>query len=344
MAGSSPVVARVPRPLRAVGRRVRALRGGAAAPPTPPAASPGYDSWLESVAGGRLRELDAACAGGGPECLALFRDLDADLWGLLLTQEHSAYPNIRALLPDVPDPALQTLFNGTSGGALASQSVAFYRRLCERFAEHGDRALTEATVLDFGCGWGRLTRYFARDVEPGRLFGCDPVAQILDVCRQSRVPATLAESDFVPRRLPFDGPFDLAFAFSVFTHLSEGAHERCLRALHAVIRPGGLLVVTVRPPGYLRVSELMWPALEAAGGDEDAVAAEPRYLFVAHETEPFQAPDEGREVTYGEAVITVAYVRRRWEPMFELLATDVTLADPHQLVLTLRRRPAPAPN
>jgi trans-aconitate methyltransferase len=86
--------------------------------------------------------------------------------------------------------------------------------------------------------WGRITRFLARDLRPGRLYGCDPVEDILDVCRRSGVPATLARSDFLPDRLPFEEQFDLVFAFSVFTHLSEAAHERCLRALHRAISPG----------------------------------------------------------------------------------------------------------
>ena len=93
-------------------------------------------------------------------------------------------------------------------------------------------------MLDFGCGWGRLTRMLARDVAPGNLFGCDPAQGILDVCRADRVPAELARSDFLPQRVPFDGPFDLAFAFSVFTHLSERAAEASLDALHAALAPG----------------------------------------------------------------------------------------------------------
>src|SRR3954451_21140196 len=100
-----------------------------------------YDSWLEHFHGERLAAIDAACASGGPECFALFRDLDVDLWALLLTQEYETFPNIRALLPGVPDPAWQELWNGTSGIALASQSAGFYRKLRERFGRHGARPL-----------------------------------------------------------------------------------------------------------------------------------------------------------------------------------------------------------
>jgi SAM-dependent methyltransferase len=283
-----------------------------------------YDSWLEAFHGERLGPIEAACAEGGAERYALFRDLDVDLWALLLTQEYRAYPNIRALLPAMPHAELQQLWNGTSGVPLAAQGAGFYRKLRERYERHSDRPLADSRVLDFGCGWGRLTRFVARDVEPGNLCGCDPVEDILDVCRRTRVPGAFARSDFVPERVPFDGPFDLAFAFSVFTHLSEGAHESCLRALHTALRPGGILVVTIRPPAYLALSP---PSGEA------------RYVFRPHPAEAthFQYGGAG-EMHYGETVITLPYIRERWSALFELLEVDLLVDDLYQVMVTLRRR------
>lgn len=323
--------------MRTLPRRRPRSRAPAGSPP--PALSEGtYDLWLEHLHGERLARIDAACAGGGPECYALFRDLDPDLWALLLTQEYALYPHIRALLPDVPDPALQEVWNGLSGAALAAQSAAFYAKLRERFARWSDRALADARVLDFGCGWGRLTRYLARDVAPGALFACDPVQAILDLCAACRVPARLARSDFVPERVPFDETFDLAFACSVFTHLSEPAHEACLAALHAALRPGGVLVVTVRPPEYLRVSEHLRPVLAALQPEPAARLREARYLFAPHPPDPNHLQYAGGEMTYGEAVITIGYVRERWAPRFELLDVDLLVGDLHQVMVTLRRR------
>jgi SAM-dependent methyltransferase len=331
---------RVTRPLRAAGRLARGLRGPGARPWAPqPAFTEGrYDSWLDHFHGERLAQIDAACAEGGPEAFALFRELDVDLWALLLTQEYEIYPNIRALLPKVPEPALQQLWNGASGARLAEQSASFYRKVRERYAHHSERPLTDARVLDFGCGWGRLTRFFARDVPPGHLYGCDPVQQILDVCIQSGLPAQLARSDFLPERIPFDERFDLAFSFSVFTHISEVAHERCLRALHDALRPGGLLALTVRPPEYLQLSELMRPVLNSLGVDPRARLEEPRYLFAPHQAEPSHLQYEGGEMTYGETVITFPYIRERWSELFELLDVDVLISDLHQVLLTLRKR------
>jgi SAM-dependent methyltransferase len=313
---------RVTRPLRALGRGARTLRPSAAEGPAVDPSPGRYDAWLGDE---RLARIDAACADGAPERFALFRELETDLWALLLTQEYTVHPHIRALLPDVPDPALQELWNGASGARLAAQSAAFYARLRAGFG----RPLEDARVLDFGCGWGRLTRFLARDVAPGRLYGCDPVQGILDVCAATRVPAVLARSEFVPERLPFAERFDLAYAFSVFTHLSERAHQQCLTALHAALAPGGTLVVTVRPHEYLRFNAALHH-LAAVPADES------RYLFAPHPADPAHPQYEGGEMTYGEAVITPAYVREHWADRFELVATDVLIGDLFQVMLTLR--------
>ena len=299
-------------------RRVaRALRGR---PDGRQPAAPRLDSWLLHYHGDRLRAIDEACADGAPEHFGLFRELDPDVWALLLTLEYDAFPNIRALLPDLPADWIQAGWNGTSGLALAAQGAAFYRRLLDRCADYGATPLADARVLDFGCGWGRLTRLLARDVAPGNLYGCDPVEDILAACRATRVPATLARSEFLPERLPFDERFDLAFAFSVFTHLSERAHDRCLSALHAGLEPGGLLVVTVRPPAYMHR-----PPDEAG------------YVFEPHPANPEHPQWAGDELHYGETVVPLPYVRERWSDRFELLAADLLIGDLHQVMLTLRR-------
>lgn len=332
---------RVTRPLRAAGRLARWRRSTTAPDSSPLGREPStihHDSWLEHFHGELLGRIDTACADGGPERYALFRDLDIDVWALLLTQQYRSYPNIRALLPSVPEPALQEIWNGASGVELAAQSGSFYRKLCERYERHSGLPLTESRVLDFGCGWGRITRFLARDVAPGRLYGCDPVQAILDVCRESGVPAMLARADLAPERLPFDERFDLAFAFSVFTHLSEDVHESCLRALHNSLRPGAILVVTVRPPEYLRFCDRMHPLLESLGPDYLSRLEEPRYLFVPHPSDERHLQFEGGEMTYGETVITLPYIRERWSSMFQLLEIDLLIGDLHQVMLTLRRQ------
>ena len=301
------------------------------------------DEWLVPLFGEELSRIDAAVKGAGLEGYAEFRDLDDDLWSLLLTKEYESYPNIRAFLPGHPDPALQQMWNGTSGTTLAAQSVCFYRKLKEMQATHGSGDLKETNILDFGCGWGRLTRMLAKDLDPGHLYGCDPVDDILDVSRKTSVPAELARSEFLPETLPFPdarGKFDLVFSFSVFTHISEAAHLASLRAIHDGLKPGGLLVVTIRPPAYIDFNPNMQPAVDRLGPDRLAELRKPAYVFVPHHTEGHPQFDDAADdpMSYGETVITLPYVRENWSEMFELLDVSVLTGDMYQVALTLRKK------
>lgn len=288
-----------------------------------------YDSWLAHYFSDPLEELDARCRRERVD-YAWFRELDDDLWAILLHKDYSLYPALRAALPDLPPDDVQEEWNGRSGMRLASQSAEFYRKLKQLQARHGAVALSQARVLDFGCGWGRLTRFLARDVAPGALFGCDPYPGILGVCERTRVPARIAPIAYVAESLPFEERFDLVFAFSVFTHLSEDTHLACLRAIHAGLAPGGLLIATIRPPAY--VEDGMHPALRRSLGDK-LLGRHPGYRFGAHAEQP-----SGGETTYGEAVIDLVYVRERWGELLELLEVSLLLDDIYQVVLTLRRR------
>jgi SAM-dependent methyltransferase len=294
------------------------------------------DEWLVRYFEEPLSELDAACANAGPEAFRLFRELDDDLWAVLLSRQYRNFPNIRALMPGVPEPSLQLRWNGATGLELLNQGKAFYARIKQHYSRYSKLDLPASRVLDFGCGWGRMTRFFARDVEPGSLFGCDPVEQILDVCRDNRVPANLERSDFLPQRVPFDESFDLAFAFSVFTHISERAHEHCLKAIYDSLNPGGLLVLTIRPAAYLSLSESTLPLFEALESSHRTKSDEPSYIFVPHPPDPHHPVDDSG-MHYGESVISLPYIRERWTPQFDLMEISLLAGDIYQVVVTLRR-------
>ena len=299
-----------------------------------------YDSWLEHFHGDLLDRIDAACADGTSESFGLFRDLDVDLWALLLTHEYEVSPNIRSLLPSAPDPVLQRIWNGASGVALANQSKSFYSKLCERFREHSDLALADARVLDFGCGWVASAASWLATLAPD-----DCTGAIRSRASSMSVGTTASRRPLVGPTSSRSGCPSRSDSTSrsrspSSTHISEAAHEGCLRALHESLRPGGILVVTVRPPDYLWSCELMHPVLRSLGPDYRARLEEPHYLFRAHAAGPnhFHFQYEGGEMTYGETVITLPYMRERWSSTFELCDVNVLIGDIDQVMVTLRRR------
>jgi SAM-dependent methyltransferase len=297
------------------------------------------DSWLTSIWGPELEAIDRKLAEVGPRIdnFALFRDLDDDLWALLLGRRYSTYKSILETLPHLPDPSLQQRWNGAHGMTLLGQSKAFYRHARAMYREHGNGDYGAGRILDFGCGWGRLTRFFARDVNLGGLHGCDPVEETIKICRRSRLPAVLHRSELVPDELQ-EGNFDLAFSFSVFTHFSEAAANTCLRALHTALNPRGLLILSIRPPAYLDLDTRMHAARDELRPDPVTALSEPRYVFVPHTADPGDPRYAYGETTSGQAVISLPYIRDRWGELFELLDVKVLTEDMHHVLVTLRKR------
>jgi hypothetical protein len=236
-------------------------------------------------------------------------------------------------VPPLPPERLQRDWCGNAGLPLAQQSAEFYSRVKELYARYSRMPLHHSRLLDFGCGWGRLTRLFGKDLPPAQIFGCDSDAEILEWCRH--IPGTFRQSETRLRQLPFDEPFDLAFAFSVFTHLGPQTHESALTVLHDSLATTGVIVVTVRPRAFLEIRGGELSTLSDAAV-EKLLAAYDAGDFVYH---PYNLLPVDGEVPYGEAVIPLAYIQKSWTDRFEILAEpSPSPSDPYQRLVVMRPR------
>jgi SAM-dependent methyltransferase len=109
-------------------------------------------------------------------------------------------------------------------------------------------------ILDFGCGCGRIMRHWRNLVGPC-LFGTDYNPDLVHWC-QTHLDghADFQTNDLTP---PLDYPdekFDLIYAISVFTHLTEDLQHRWMNELGRVLKPGGVLLITLH--GESRLHEL----------------------------------------------------------------------------------------
>jgi SAM-dependent methyltransferase len=111
-----------------------------------------------------------------------------------------------------------------------------------------------ATVLDWGCGCGRITRHLPRHT-PARIVGRDPdpLAIRWDA---AHLPGDYRRSRLEPPLDLTDASIDIAISVSVFTHLTDQLQKAWLAELNRVIRPGGLLLLTFMDPAHHRVGLL----------------------------------------------------------------------------------------
>ncbi len=279
-----------------------------------------------------VAEAEAIAARGGSvtEALRLLRALSIDDFGeLMLLMPDARFPALSGLLPRMADSQVQRDWTGSGGYALLGQTATFVRFVDHAYRRLLGRELTDARILDFGCGYGRILRLMLRFTSPDRLFACDPWDRSIELCREDGVPAVLAQSDYLPRTLPFANVrFELIYAFSVFTHLSERAVRTALIALRKSIADGGLLIITIRPVEY-------W----ARSG---RTAEEAGRLVAIHERDSFAFDPHIREavegdVTYGDTSMTLGWLEATAADCgWRIAGLDRSLGDPFQIILYLR--------
>lgn len=256
--------------------------------------------------------------------VAAMQSLPLEIFGQLLLERPNHLPAIARRLPTMPSDEVQRNWTGNCGAALMGQSLAFVKTLLSLHGTYGSRKIHAAQILDFGCGWGRLLRLMLKYAPAGNLYGVDPWDESIRLCRQHEIPCQLEVSDYVPRSLPFPGPFDLIYAFSVFTHLSERTTRVVLSTLRRAIADDGVLCITIRPVEY-------WAHLDAPTRSE---------LMERHRATGFAfVPHAHREhidgeVTYGDTSMTLEYLEQL-APGWRIGGVEWNHSDQLQVVVAL---------
>jgi ubiquinone/menaquinone biosynthesis C-methylase UbiE len=125
----------------------------------------------------------------------------------------------------------------------------FFDRVQRTVLDTVDRGTRPESILDVGCGTGRLLRKARERWPAARLSGVDPAEGMIEQARMLMPEATFflgaAES------LPFpDASFDLAFSTLSFHHWAD--QQQGLRETGRVLRPGGRFILgDIIMPGVL---------------------------------------------------------------------------------------------
>ncbi len=107
-------------------------------------------------------------------------------------------------------------------------------------------------ILDWGCGPGRIIRHLPDFLDDkSKVFGTDYNAASIDWCKTN-----LPDIDFnlngLEAELPYDNNFfDYIYGISIFTHLSEKMHFEWIEELYRVLKPGGILMLTLHGDAFI---------------------------------------------------------------------------------------------
>lgn len=104
-------------------------------------------------------------------------------------------------------------------------------------------------VLDFGCGCGRVIRYWNGFADT-RICGTDVNDYLVEACQRCVPFASISKNSMVAMLDFANQSFDLVYAFSVFTHLDINAQKAWRDELRRILRPGGMLLLSVHGKAY----------------------------------------------------------------------------------------------
>jgi len=296
--------------------------------------------WNQAKMLGFRRSMLTRAAASAPN--DLFGAQSDEFWFWCLTHGIRRDGLLRAALPSMPPAEVQERFTGSSGDATLREGWRFYRLVKQLAARYGRPLTAETTIVDFGCGWGRILRFFLKDVAPARLIGLDCEPEVAAICqRHNRWANVLVINPYPPAALP-DQSVDLIYCYSVFSHLAEEAHRQWLAEFKRILRPGGLLIATTRPRNFIldcakvREQPARLGRMGASAAFKDTAAAIRQYDAGGFCYSPVGGGSVLDSSFYGETCIPEAYVRREWTRYFTLAGWIDDRSVCHQNVIIMQ--------
>jgi hypothetical protein len=235
--------------------------------------------------------------------------------------------NLDFELPSLPPDEVQKAFTGISGKKNIEQAFAFYKFILKNCISK-----KQPIIMDFGSGWGRITRLFLRDTLAENIFAVDPYSVALDWMYNTKLPCRIIKSNPLPP-IPEIGikKFDLIYAFSVFSHLSEEYFNSWMFYLLSLLDEKGTIVFTTRGMHFINYIEKNEINKNIFKNYKDIKTKynSGEFQFFGH-----KRSDELDGSWYGEAFIPFQYLEEKYRVYKPRLINDIHGVDQTVFALT----------
>lgn len=226
-------------------------------------------------------------------------------------------------LPAFPSDTIQANTTGQSGVPTLREAFIFYKDCIATFEELGKPVVETNRILDFGVGWGRITRFFLRDLPIENIYGMDVTPEFIQICKETFQSEQFYTCQPHPPTIFPDNHFDFIVGYSVFSHLSEDTCMAWMKEFSRTLVPGGIVAVTTRgrpffdfcesqkkaqigKQGYLEALSRLFHDFDVARSMYD------RGEFVHSNIEGVSGGGAMNKTFYGETFIPEAYARRAY--------------------------------
>lgn len=113
------------------------------------------------------------------------------------------------------------------------------------------KTLKSLNILDWGCGPGRIIRHLPSFIDNScSLYGTDYNEKYIKWCRKNISGISFSQNHLFPPMDYEDNFFDIIYGISIFTHLSEEMHHKWFNELMRILKPGGVLLLTLHGDAF----------------------------------------------------------------------------------------------
>lgn len=262
--------------------------------------------------------------------------IDDDTWFELQFRPQEALKYLGIRLPALPSDEVQKRFTAHCGRNNLQQAFSFYkyiRSTCKL------TTINEPKILDFGGGWGRISRFFLRDTKPEFIWIADCLADSIHWLHATVNPCNIVKNNPRPPISSLNAShFDLIYCFSVFSHLNENYFNEWLTYLMDKLRSGGHLVFTTRGSHFIQQLERLHEEKRPSHLVEKLPHPAKIYSLYSKGEFQFYTTGGGGELEssfYGEALIPRGYIENRYGSVLTSFTEKVE--DVGQAIIVLRK-------
>ena len=253
-------------------------------------------------------------------------------------------------LPTFPSDEMQRNTTSLAGVQALEQASGFYTDVSAALERSDTPIKHDWQIVDFGSCWGRISRFFMRDVALSHIHGLDVECSFVDTCRRLFGTDNFSVCGALPPSNFRDSSVDLISAYSVFSHLSEAAFVAWLHDFHRILRPGGIVAFTTRNTAFFNYCQDLNNHKADLSGYQNALADmvpaihdfERRYQtgeFIFATGGGIAGGGAMNESFYGEAFIPPAFIEHTLKDFFEILEFKPIGSKYDQALFVVKKRP-----
>jgi len=147
-------------------------------------------------------------------------------------------------LQEPPIKLMQRVANADNAMVYWCRALKSFGEFLEAVREHCDLTSIES-LLDWGCGCGRVASLFLKHTKISQVYGCDIDKEAVEWCDKHLPSGHFSAINPYPPTHYSDNMFNIVIGYSVFTHLQQDVQFRWLQEMERIIIPGGLFFASV---------------------------------------------------------------------------------------------------